>query len=473
MNGSWWRALPGIALGIALAAGLPPGARAEDGADAAVGRLAEAIRFPTVSHQDPAQRQRDVFLGFHEFLARSFPRVHAELEREVVAGLSLLYTWPGRDASRAPILLTSHFDVVPVVPETLDDWEHSPFEGVVAGGFVWGRGAIDDKAGVLATLEAVEGLLAEGFVPAQTVYLAFGHDEEIGGDEGAAGIAKLLRERGVRLVFSLDEGLVVTEGIVPGVTQPVALVGIAEKGYVTLRITAHAAGGHSSRPTGDSAIGKLAAAITALEANPMPARVDGPAAQMLDAIAPHASFPLGFVLGNRALFGPLVTSRLAADPSSNALIRTTTAVTMLEAGVKENVLPPTASAIVNFRLVPGDTVRQVEEHVRSVVGPEIAIETIRGDEASKVADAGSPSFAVVRRSIEAVFPDALVVPGLVLGGTDTKHYGQVAEQAYRFAPMRARPEDVPRAHGTNERIAVANYAEMIRFYATLLREAER
>ena len=473
MNDSWWRALAGIALGIGLANGLATGARAQGGADAAVHRLAEAIRFPTVSHQDPAQRQRDVFLGFHEFLARSFPRVHATLRREVVAGLSLLYTWPGRDPGRPPILLTSHLDVVPVVPETLDDWEHPPFDGVVADGFVWGRGALDDKAGVLATLEAVEGLLAEGFAPAQTVYLAFGHDEEIGGDEGAAAIAKQLRERGVRLAFSLDEGLVVTEGIVPGVTQPVALVGIAEKGYVTLRITAHAAGGHSSRPTSDSAIGKLAAAVTALESSPMPARVEGPAAQMLDAIAPHASFPLGFVLGNRALFGPLVTSRLAGDPSSNALIRTTTAVTMLEAGVKENVLPPSASAIVNFRLVPGDRVQDVLDHVAGVAGPEITIDTIRGDEASKVADAGSPSFAVVRRSIEAVFPGVLVAPGLVLGGTDTKHYGEVAEQAYRFAPVRARSEDLARAHGTNERIAVANYAEMIRFYATLVREAER
>jgi carboxypeptidase PM20D1 len=203
----------------------------------------------------------------------------------------------------------------------------------------------------------------------------------------------------------------------------------------------------------------------------MPARVEGPAAQMLDAIAPHAAFPLGPVLRYRALFGPLVNARLANDPSSNALIRTTTAVTMLEAGVKENVLPPSASAIVNFRLVPGDTVQGVLDHVREVAGGEITIETIRGDEASKVADAGSPSYAILSRSIEAVFPGVLVAPGLVLGGTDTKHYGEVAEQAYRFAPMRARPEDLARAHGTNERLAVANYGEMIRFYATVIREA--
>jgi carboxypeptidase PM20D1 len=467
MSRSGWCALAGLALAL----GANAAARAESGSDAAVQRLAEAIRFQTVSPQEPAQRDRRAFLAFHDFLSRSFPRVHTELRRELVSELSLLYTWPGRDAGRPPILLTSHFDVVPVVAETLPDWEQPPFAGVVADGFVWGRGAMDDKAGVLATLEAVEGLLAEGFTPAQTVYLAFGHDEEIGGDEGAAAIAKLLRERGVRLGFSLDEGLLVTEGIVPGVAQPVALVGIAEKGYVTLRITAHAPGGHSSRPTSDSAIGKLAAAITALESHPLPARVDGPAAQMLDAVAPHASFPIGPVLRYRRLLGPLLVSRLGRDPSSNALIRTTTAVTMLEAGVKENVLPPTASAIANFRLIPGDTVQGVVDHVAEAVGPEITIETIRGDEASKVADPRSPSFALIRRSIEAVFPDALVAPGLVLGGTDTKHYGEVAEQAYRFMPMRAGPEDVPRAHGKNERIGIVNYGEMIRFYATLLREA--
>jgi carboxypeptidase PM20D1 len=278
----------------------------------------------------------------------------------------------------------------------------------------------------------------------------------------------------VRLLFTLDEGMAITEGSVPGVVAPVALVGIAEKGYLTLELTARGEGGHSSTPPRSGAIGRLARAIQRLEENPLPARIDGPSAALLDATAPHMPWLQRLVLGNRWLLGPLVESQLAGHPASNAMIRTTTAVTMLRAGVKENVLPPEAVATANFRILPGDATAEVVERVRAIVDdPEVAVEVVRADEASRVSDAGSPAYALVADAIRAVAPEAIVAPALVLGGTDTKHYGRLAENSFRFTAFRVGPGDLARMHGVNERVGVANFEnEVVRFYEALLERAD-
>lgn len=452
---------------LALSAGLAaPRATADE---AAVERLAGALRIETISFGEPARFRGEPFEALHRHLEESFPAVHDALEREVIADYSLLYTWRGRDGDAAPILLTSHFDVVPVPEETEPEWEHPPFGGVVADGYLWGRGALDDKFGVLATLEAVERLLGAGFVPERTVYLAFGHDEEIGGDAGAGAITRHLEEQGVRLAWSLDEGMAVVSGVVPGLEAPAALIGVAEKGYVSLEVTARAAGGHSSLPPREGAIGRLARAIQAIEASPMPADL-AVAGRMLDAIAPHVDGVQGLALRNRRWLSPLLGPVLSRQPTSNALIRTTTAVTIVRGGSKENILPRSATATVNFRLLPGDTVAGVVEHVRRAVDdPEIEISQVRGNEASAVASADSEGYAAIADAIAQVFPSAIVAPGLVLGGTDSKHYGRIAEDAYRFGPLELGAEDTPRIHGVNERISLENYGRCVDFYEALLR----
>ena len=459
-----------ILLGVASI----PTARAEEvpTVPGAAERLAEAIRFQTISWEEEGRLDRETFLAFHVFLERSFPRVHASLRREIVNEYSLLYTWAGTDPSRKPILLTDHFDVVPVAEDTLDEWEQAPFAGAIADGFVWGRGAMDDKSGALALFEAVEGLLAQGFAPQRTIYLAIGHDEELGGVEGAGATAALLRERGIQFEFTLDEGGAVVSDTVPGVESPLALIGIAEKGYVMIEVTAHADGGHSSMPPPTTAIGRLARAIQDIEENPMPARVSGPAGLLLDEIGEHMSFPLGTLVENRWLTGPIVRAYLGGNPATNAMIRTTTAVTMVSGGIKPNVLPDRATASVNFRLLPGDTGEDVLAHVRKAVDDEdVDLELTYAREASPVADPKSASFELLRASLAEVMPDVIAAPYLSLGGTDTKHYVDLAENSYRFNAMRAAPDDLTRAHGVNERVAVANYAECIAFNQAVIRRA--
>jgi len=467
------RARPLVPLVLALLASpvalLGPAAPARADAEAAA-RLAESLRFETVSPADPADFRPGPFVAFREFLAATFPRAHASLEREIVADYSLLYTWRGSDPEAEPILLTSHLDVVPTPADTLDDWTHPPFDGVVADGFVWGRGALDDKVGVLGTLEAVERLLAAGFTPTRTVYLAFGHDEEIGGEAGAKTITERLDARGVRLAWSLDEGMAIVSGVMPGLDAPAALIGVAEKGSALLELTARAPGGHSSMPPRESAIGRLARAVIRLEASPMPADMETVAASTLDALAPHMDGTSGFALRHRHLLGPVVERILSRSPATDAMLRTTTAVTMARAGDKPNVLPRQATVSVNFRVLPGDTIEAIEAHVREAVDdPEIEIEVVSGREASHVSSTEDAGYRTIARAIGEVHPEAIVAPGLVVGGTDSKHYARVARQAYRFAPLELGPDDTARLHGVNERIGVESYGRAIGFYTALLR----
>jgi carboxypeptidase PM20D1 len=327
----------------------------------------------------------------------------------------------------------------------------------------------------MAILEAVESLAAAGFKPRRTLYLVFGHDEENGGEEGAKAIASLFEQRGIRPEFVLDEGLLIAEGIMPGLDHPVALIGIAEKGSATLRLTAEAPGGHSSMPGSRTAIGSLAAALERLERTPFPAAVDGVAAKMFHALAPEMHGLNRVALSNMWLFEPLVRWQLVRGPSTNALLRTTTAITVVRGGNKENVLPGAAEALVNFRLLPGETVGGVVAHVRGAINDEkIRIDVLpQSSEASLVASDTSVAYQWITRTVRELFPDVVVAPGLMIGGTDSRHMVRLADNVYRFSPVRARAEDLARFHGTDERISIANYAQLITFYRMLITHAAR
>jgi carboxypeptidase PM20D1 len=435
--------------------------------------LGGAVRFQTISLDASAGTDRGEFLRLHAFLQEVFPHVHASLTREVVNRYSLLYSWPGADPAAKPVVLMAHQDVVPIAPGSEGNWHAGPFSGEIKDGFVWGRGAWDDKGNLMAILEAVESLAEAGFKPRRTVYLAFGHDEENGGAEGASAIASLFKLRGVRAEFVLDEGLLIAEGIMPGLDPPAALIGIAEKGSATLKLTATAVPGHSSMPGSRSAIGSLASALERVERTPYPAAVGGVAGDMLRAVAPEMHGLNRLALSNLWLLEPVVRRQLTAAPSTNALLRTTAAFTIIRGGNKENVLPETAEAWVNFRLLPGDTVRGLLEHVRRAVDDErVGIEVLpHPSEASPVASRVSDGYQLISRTVRELFPGVVVAPGLMIGGTDSRHMAAVADDVYRFSPVRARTEDLSRFHGTDERISVENYVELIRFYEILIRHA--
>jgi carboxypeptidase PM20D1 len=424
-----------------------------------------------VSQEGPVSAE--AFDGLNAFTAATYPQIAKKLKREQVNQYSVLYTWQGSEPNLPGILFLAHLDVVPVESDSARLWTHTPYSGEVAEGYVWGRGTLDDKGQSIALLEAAESLAEQGWSPRRTLYLAFGHDEELGGANGAGAIAALLKSRGVKLADTFDEGSYVVRGVVPGISQPVALIGIAEKGYLTLRLNVSAPGGHSSMPGPNDAITRLAKAIGRLEDQPMRASLGGAVSPMLDALAPKMPFVQRAIFANRWLFAPLLVKALENEPATNALIRTTTAVTMIEGGVKENVLPREAAVTLNFRIRPGDTIEGLVAHVREAVNdPDIRIEKVgENNDPLRVSSTKTNAFEALRGGIEAVYPDAVIAPALVIAGTDTPHYAPLAQNSYRFEPVRLDASDLERIHGVNERIAVTDFIAMIRFYAIVMRSA--
>ncbi len=442
-------------------------------ADLAAARLGEAVRFQTVSYASGAPIDTAAFLGFHDFLARNFPKAHGAMRREVVSELSLLYTWPGADTTLEPVVLMGHMDVVPVPPENLADWMHGPFSGDIADGYVWGRGTLDDKTTVIAILEAVEILVAQGVTPQRTVYLTFGHDEEVGGRYGARAMVDTLIARGVKPALVLDEGGVMSSGLIPGLDGTAAIVGIAEKGYLSLRLKSKAQGGHSSMPPSRTAVGALSRAIATLESNQFPTSIAGPPRQMLEAMAPYVPFGQRLVLANLWATAPLLERMLVESSSGAAMIRTTIAPTMLSAGVKDNVLAPEATAVVNFRILPGETQESVMARVREVIADTmISVEPTDSARTnpSPVSDTKSPAYALIANTIRGMAPGEQipVLPYLVMGGTDAKYWGDHSDRVFRFLAVRLSEGDQARIHGVNERLAVKEYGNAVGFFARLL-----
>ena len=434
----------------------------------AAGRLAEAIRFKTISNPDRSVMDYSAFRGLHEFLEKSYPLVHKKLEKKVINGHGLLFTWKGSDTGKKPVLLMAHQDVVPASNE---NWKYPPFSGAIEEGYIWGRGTMDDKGSLLAILEAMEFLLKASYQPSRSIYLASGFDEEVGGHEGAGKIAEYLKGQGAQFEYILDEGMLITKGTTPGIAGWTALVGIAEKGFLSLELSTEQKGGHSAAPPPQTTVGILAAAIVKLQDNPFPIRMTEAASGLFKYLGPEMGMPMKMFFANMWLFGSLIKKRMSATAQTAASFRTTTAPTMFSGSPQDNVLPMHAMAVINFRILQGDTIQSLTDQVtRLIADPRVKITPLNNDvfEPSRVASTDSPSFDIVNRTIREVMGDALVTPTLVQGKTDTVYYIDMAECCYRFLPQRLPAMEIPSLHGFNERISVDNYTEMINFYIRLL-----
>lgn len=433
-------------------------------------RLSSAIQFETVT-TDAHSYNSEELRRFGDHLKKTFPAIHSSsfITREIVNNLSLLYTVQGNDSSLKPYLLSGHLDVVPV-DET--QWTVSPFGGVKKGGFIYGRGTIDAKHIVMGTLEALEYLLEKGFRPNRSFFLAFGHDEEASGFDGASYISALLQARNVTLEYLLDEGMMVINNTIPGLNVPVAMVGVTEKGYANLKISLNGKPGHSSLPPKETTIVILAKSISKLLGTSHPSMFGkGPEKAMLEAAAPYASFPFKFVYANIWLFRPLLSWMFGLRPHSNSLVRTTTAVTMISGGIKANVIPGEVSAIVNHRVHPADSIEEVIDYDRYLLNNDkLEIETIESNPPHPISSFDDDSFGyqTLKYSIRQIYPNSAVVPTIMVANTDSKWYLPLTKSIYRFSPVNIIPEDTSRLHGNDERISIKNYEQVVNFYYHLI-----
>jgi carboxypeptidase PM20D1 len=438
---------------------------------AAAEHLSAAIRFRTVSNQDAAQNQTGEWDKLRAWLAATYPRAHAAMTKRLV-GQTLLYSWPGSDPEAQPIIVMAHQDVVPVTPGTEQDWKHQPFAGTIAEGAVWGRGAIDDKGSLIALFEAMEALAAQGFTPRRTIYLVSGHDEEVGGT-GAAAVAKVLAAEKVRALFTIDEGGVITTDT-PMIGAPAMMIGVAEKGYATLQVTAPAVGGHSSAPPREIGSVNLAKAVLAIHADQFPVELRGPGASMLEVLAAKAGGISKMAIANRWLFAPQIRAQLAASPAAEALFHTTIAPTMLTGSPKENVLPQSANALINYRIAPWDSSAKVIERARAAVkGLPVTVEWTerKPREPTPVSSTTSQGWKLIVAAAHADRPGMAFSPYLVAGGTDSRNMAAVSDDVYRFMPIELDSDDIKLLHGTNEHISLKNLENQIRFFARLIATA--
>lgn len=442
--------------------------------DSVAEHLSQAIQIKTISKENRGEIDLSEFQKFNEFLARTFPNCEKELNHRIVNGYSHLYTWKGIDESLPGALFIAHLDVVPVEGGTEDNWKYPPFAGQIADGFIWGRGAIDDKVNVIGVLEAAEHLLGKGFKPKRTIYFGFGQDEEISGLEGAKKIAELLKSEGAKLEFVLDEGLFILSDQLPGISAPVAYIGVAEKGYLDVSLEVASTGGHSSQPPKETAVGILSDAIVQLQEHPFPARIDGSLEGMFDYAAPDMPFYFKLVFGNRWLFDPVIKMILSGSPTTNAVIRTTMAPTMLYGSEKANVLPQIARAVVNIRILPGDSSESVLKRMSEVINDSrVKISALPGgNEPLKSSAIDTKTFQTIAATIRGIFPDILVAPSLMIGGTDSKNYAELTSTIYRFSPMQLTDEELAGFHGTNERLRVENLKQIVLFYGNLFEKLE-
>lgn len=439
----------------------------------AAGHLSRALQFATVSHQDSRQVDWPVFTAFEKYLEEAYPLVHQNLEKTVVNEHGLVFRWKGQKSEESEksegndksILLTAHYDVVPADSE---GWPYPPFSGEIHDEKIYGRGSFDDKGSLIAILEAVTSLLEKGFVPPCDITLAFGFDEEVGGALGAQKIAAWMETEGLYFDHVLDEGGAVADGSMMGIEKPVAVIGVAEKGNSSFVIHFEGEGGHSSTPPKETAVSTMARFIREVQSKPAKPRLTPTVKAMLKATAPYRPGIQRFILAHPDLFAPLLIKILQKNRQTAAMLRTTTSFTMAAGGVSHNVLPEKASCTVNLRILQGDSVAQALQRFRDI-GLPFQVEAILQEEPTAASQLEGPAMEHLRTSIASIFPEAVITPYLMVGGTDCRHYARVCRNAYRFEPARVSEKELSLMHGKGEYLSLKNLKTMIEFYETYIR----
>lgn len=466
--------------------------------DSAIARFSGGLKIATISTGDLGDFNYKPFEEFKNYLEKSYPLIFENTEHYEVNGHALVFKLKGKNTSLKPILFLSHMDVVPAgdapiknnesnvfrpndkpipaVTEVAKEWDYAPFSGAVANGRIYGRGSLDMKGMLFSLMESMNAMIHDKITPERDIYLAFGFDEEVGGRKGALQIADHFKKKGLEFDAVYDEGGVVLEkGSIAGINSDVALIGCAEKGFLSAKIKVRGLGGHSSLPPLESAIGKAAIIMQRLEKNQMKPMITPLIHEFFDNIGGSMPFATRLAIANQWLLKPILLSELSKNNSTNALIRTTTALTMMKGSDGPNVLSPEVEFVVNFRILPGNTIQQVKEHIaKATEGFDVTVEEIDNTrEASAVSSTKTQAFKVIESGIKQIFPEAIATPYLTVGGTDAYKYQIVSKNIYRFIPFKINNAEQQSIHSTNEYISIENYSKMIYYFGYIMRNYDK
>ncbi len=428
--------------------------------------LTGAITFETVSYKDPTLTDWKEFDKLHSYLKKCFPLVFEQLSYHCDTPHNLIFKFEGNNPSKKPILLTAHQDIVPAEASS---WDTPPFKGTQKDGYLYGRGSFDVKILVITILQSFEELLRKGEKPSRTVFAAFGCDEEASGDNGAILIAKQFKKEGIEFEMVLDEGGAVAEDYLKGIDKPITAIGIAEKGYLDLKLTRVKNGGHSSTPNFPTAMGEIAEAVFKIEKHPMKKRITPPIKDLINTLGKSASFPMGVLFLNQRITSPIIKRAFGKGATTRALISTTITPTMIKGSTAPNVIAKEAHAILNSRILPGDDENVVINHIKNIIkNDNITIEVLNYKPPCSISPTGTPAWNTLTKTIKRTFPDAITTSFLMMGATDAKNYQNVCENVYRFEPCQMNQTEIGKMHNDNERISFENIHNATKFYLDLI-----
>lgn len=433
------------------------------------GKLAKMIQYETVSHRD--QPEPDKFRGFHAVLADLFPTVFAQLEKIEIDG-NLLMKWKGSDPSLEPLVLISHLDVVAAE----GNWTYPPYSGhITEDNRIYGRGSGDIKSGVFSFYQAAEELLKQGYVPKCDVYLGSSCTEEIGGD-GAPKLVDWFKQRGIHLFMLSDEGGAIVQDPVVGIKGNFAAVGIFEKGYGDLKLSARSKGGHSSTPPKNTPIVRLAALENEIEKH-SPFKVEFTPAvdQMFANLAPYSTnFGLQMVMHNLWLFKPLLKKVMPAiSREAAAMLQTTIAFTMQKGSNGYNVIPEEAWVTANLRYIPFQGLEESNRIITEMAKKHnIETEVVLATPPSKALDLTGRPYKMTEECIKKVFPGIGIMPYVVTGGTDSRFYGPICDDCVRFSPICTTAEQMNSMHAVDENIFITALPQAVDYYKELIKIQE-
>jgi len=441
--------------------------------DAAIEHLSQVIQCETISENAGEITSPAAFIKLHAFLTRTYPAVFTCLETQKLGEFAMLLKWQGTDHSMDPILLIAHQDVVPVPQAEYEHWEFPPFSGTVSEGFIWGRGALDMKSTLVAILEAINQLISKNFQPKRTLYIYLGDDEEVGGPTAKKAAAWMASQK-IKLSYIIDEGGAILDKMVPGVNPPICLIGIGQKGALNLKLSVKGHSGHSAQPPRSTPIDILGSAVAKIKQNEMPIHSNSLVFPLFEKLAPYMPFTQRLIMTNLWLFKSFLAAKLAKIPLMNAMMRTTAVPTIFNAGFKQNVIPEIASAIINYRLYPGDTRADVVKHVEGLLkNSEVNINVVDDFNGPTVSKTDAFGYKIINETIQQISDDPVIIaPVLTIGSTDARHFAALTEHAYQFLFIRGTIEDFKGYHGMNERISIKNYINSIHFYYQLIKNSQ-
>jgi len=440
--------------------------------DKYIARLSRGIQIPTVSNVNIEKTNFKEFTRFRDYLKKEYPIIFKNMEYTIISDHTMVFIWRGKNPDLNPILFNAHYDTVPA--GDANSWKYPPFSGTVADDRIYGRGTLDMKGMLFALLNASESLIENGFQPERDIYFVFGHDEEVDSKDGAMKVAEYLHSKGLHFDATYDEGGWINLSEIGGKKYGFGVIGVAEKGYLTIRINVRANAWHSSMPPRHTAFGDAAVIMQRLENNQMPAKILPVFHELFASFGGAFGFPARVVIANPVLLNTVGIKILSGIQSTNAFIRTTTALIGASGDFEaDNVLPLRASIMVNFRLLPGDTIQDIIRHVeKQCRGFNADIEIVSGWEASKISPTNTRGFEKMTGAITEIFPSANVAPFITIGGTDSRNYKIISDNVYRFLPV-ALGWSEGGIHGYDESISLDNYARMILYFKSLMQDYDK